>query len=97
MYQLLQESPLQFGGGLTFPEYRRVRDGLQLSVTRIKEYRRKNPRYQIGCADLQRQDRRQRALVHTELQTDFRTLERTSVATWTLSGSKVDGSHYCKH
>jgi hypothetical protein len=48
MYQLLQESPLQFGGGLTFPEYRRVRDGLQLSVTRIKEYRRKNPRYLPG-------------------------------------------------
>lgn len=48
MYQLLQESPLQFGGGLIFPEFRRIRDGLQLSVERIKHYRRINPRYLPG-------------------------------------------------
>lgn len=44
MYQLLQESPLQLGGGLIYPEFRRVRDGLRLSVERIKHYRRMNPR-----------------------------------------------------
>lgn len=48
MYQLLQESPLQFGGGLILPEFRRIRDGLQLSVKRIKQYRRMNPRYLPG-------------------------------------------------
>lgn len=44
MYQLLQESPNQFGGGLIFPDFRRIRDGLQLSVDKIKQYRRMNPR-----------------------------------------------------
>lgn len=48
MYQLLQESPLQLGGGLIFPEFRRISDGLRLSVQRVKEYRRKNPRYLPG-------------------------------------------------
>jgi hypothetical protein len=48
MYQLLQESPLQLGGGLIFPEFRRIRDGLQLSIERIKHYRRMNPRYLPG-------------------------------------------------
>ncbi len=48
MYQLLQESPLQLGGGLIFPEFRRIGDGLRLSVQRVKEYRRKNPRYLPG-------------------------------------------------
>ncbi len=44
MYQLLRESPNQFGGDLIFPEFRRIRDGLRLSVDRIKKYRRMNPR-----------------------------------------------------
>ena len=48
MYQLLRESPLHIGGGLTFPEYRRIRDGLRLSIERIKHYRRMNPRYLPG-------------------------------------------------
>lgn len=48
MYQLLQESPLQLGGGLIFPEFRRIRDGLQLSIKRVKQYRRENPRYLPG-------------------------------------------------
>lgn len=48
MYQLLQESPLQFGGGLIYPEFRRIRDGLRLSVGKIKQYRRMNPRYLPG-------------------------------------------------
>lgn len=48
MYQLLQESPLQLGGGLIYPEFRRIRDGLQLSVERIKQYRRLNPRHLPG-------------------------------------------------
>lgn len=48
MYQLLQESPLQLGGGLVFPDFRRIRDGLQLSIQRVKQYRRMNPRYLPG-------------------------------------------------
>lgn len=48
MHQLFQEMPLQFGGGLIFPEYRRVRDGLRQSIERIKTYRRKYPRYLPG-------------------------------------------------
>ncbi len=48
MYHLLQESPLQIGGGLIYPEFRRVRDGLRLSVERVKQYRRMNPRYLPG-------------------------------------------------
>lgn len=48
MYQLLRESPNQFGGGLTFPEFRRIQDGLRLSIDRIKQYRRMNPRNMQG-------------------------------------------------
>lgn len=48
MYHLLKESPLQLGGGLVYPEFRRVRDGLRLSIDRIKQYRRANPRYLPG-------------------------------------------------
>lgn len=48
MYQLFQESPLDIGGGMIFPEFRRIRDGLQLSVRRIQQYRRNNPRYLPG-------------------------------------------------
>lgn len=48
MYHLLQQSPLQLGGGMIYPEFRRIRDGLQLSVSRIKQYRRTNPRYLPG-------------------------------------------------
>lgn len=48
MYQLLNQSPLNFGGGMTFPEFRRVRDGLRLTVERVKKYRRENPRNITG-------------------------------------------------
>ncbi len=48
MYQLLNESPNHFGGGLIFPDFRRIRDGLQLSIEKIKRYRRMNPRYLPG-------------------------------------------------
>ena len=48
MYHLLQESPLHYGGGLIFPDFRRIRDGLQLSIDRIKQYRRINPRMLKG-------------------------------------------------
>lgn len=48
MYQLLRESPLQIGGGMIYPEFRRIRDGLRLSVDKIKTYRRMNPRYLPG-------------------------------------------------
>ncbi|QVD49127.1 hypothetical protein LUCX_57 [Xanthomonas phage vB_XciM_LucasX] len=48
MYQLLRESPLHLGGGMTFPEFRRIRDGLRASVDRVKHYRRLNPRGMPG-------------------------------------------------
>lgn len=48
MYHLLRESSLQLGGGMVYPEFRRIRDGLQLSIQRIKSYRRMNPRYLPG-------------------------------------------------
>lgn len=48
MYQLLRQSPLNIGGDLTFAEFRRVRDGLRLTIERVKKYRRDNPRGLTG-------------------------------------------------
>lgn len=48
MYQLLTDPVLQQGGDLIFPEYRRVRDGLEFNIRQIKNYRRMNTRYFPG-------------------------------------------------
>ncbi len=43
MYQLFQESPLQPGGEMLFPDFRRVRDGLRASIAKVVDFRRQNP------------------------------------------------------
>lgn len=48
MHQLIHEKPLNFGGDVTFPEFRRIRDGIRQTVQKIKEYRRANPRWLVG-------------------------------------------------
>jgi len=48
MHQLIHESPMNFGGGITFPEFRRIQDGIRQTVRKIKDHRRANPRWLIG-------------------------------------------------
>lgn len=43
MYQLLKEGLLPNRGEQALPEFRRIRDGLRLNVSRVIEYRRANP------------------------------------------------------
>ena len=43
MYQLFQESPLQPGGELVIPDYRRIQTGLRFSVKKVIDFRRLNP------------------------------------------------------
>lgn len=43
MYQLFKESPLQPGGGLIIPEFRRIQTGLRISLEKVIEFHRENP------------------------------------------------------
>lgn len=43
MYQLFHGTPHDNGGGLVLPDYRRIHDGLKVSLDKVLSYRRSNP------------------------------------------------------